>query len=44
MPASDPLTIDKPDADGYFTYEPPEVTHPDVYEIWWGDEPFGHTT
>jgi hypothetical protein len=23
-------------ADGYFTYDPPQVIYPDAYELWWG--------
>jgi hypothetical protein len=37
VPAAEPIAV-KPDAEGYYTYEPEEVNHPDAYEIWWGSD------
>jgi hypothetical protein len=34
-PLGTPIEVTTPDADGYFTYEPDELTSGPLYELWW---------
>jgi hypothetical protein len=38
MPVGEPISISQRDDDGFFTFAPPEVQWPYIYEMWWDDE------
>jgi hypothetical protein len=38
VPVGDPIVISERDADGFFTFAPPQVKSPYIYEMWWGEE------